>query len=65
MTRVICRAFAAVNGLHHELEHGMRIFRLLGRRALEVGEEHGDLFALAFTGGLRRKDLCGEVLGSV
>jgi hypothetical protein len=34
-------------------------------RALEVGEEDGDLLALAFQGGLGGEDLLGEVLGSV
>jgi hypothetical protein len=33
--------------------------------ALEIGEEHSDLLALAFEGGLGRKDLLGEVRGSV
>jgi hypothetical protein len=54
MTRVIYRVFAAVNSLHHELEHGIQdLARLLGiaigeqlHRALEVGEEHGDLLSL-------------------
>ena len=38
---------------------------LLGQlhRALHVGEEHGDLLALAFEGGLRIEDLVGEVFG--
>src|SRR5262245_3259413 len=31
----------------------------------EVGEEDGHLFALALEGGLRAKDLLGEVLGRV
>ena len=46
--------------------------RLLGvavgeqlHRALEVGEEDGDLLALALQGGLRGEDLLGEVLGGV
>ena len=34
-------------------------------RALEIGEEHGDLLALAFEGALRGEDLLGEVLGGV
>jgi hypothetical protein len=58
MTRVIYRAFAAVNGLHHELEHGIQdLPRLLGiavgeqlHGALEVGERDGDLLALALEG---------------
>jgi hypothetical protein len=35
------------------------------RRALKIGEEDRDLFALAFEGALGREDLLGEVLGSV
>ena len=34
-------------------------------RALEVGEEHGDLLALAFEGALGGEDLLGKVLGGV
>ena len=49
-------AFVAVDGLHHSLEHRVEeLARLLGiavgeqlHGALEVGEEHGDLLALAF-----------------
>ena len=66
-------ALVAVDGLHHPLEHGIEeLPRLLGvavgeqlHRALEVGEEHGDLLALALEGGLRGEDLLGEVLGGV
>src|SRR5262249_38802488 len=43
--------------------------RLLGvavgeqlHRALQIGEEHGDLLALALEGALRRQDSLGEVL---
>ena len=53
---LVHRALVAVHGLHHALEHGVEeLARLLGvavgeqlHRALEVGEEHGDLLALAF-----------------
>jgi hypothetical protein len=40
---------------------------LLGQlhRTLHVGEEDGDLLALALKGGLRLQDFVGEVLGSV
>jgi hypothetical protein len=51
-----------VDGLHHVLEHGIeQLARLLGvaigeqfHRPLEIGEQHGDLLALAFQGGLGR-----------
>ena len=66
-------ALVAVDGLHHPLEHGVEeLARLLGiavgeqlHRALEVGEEDGDLLALALEGGLGGEDLLGEVLGGV
>ena len=55
---VIHRAFIAMDGLHHEVEH--RIETLSGffwieafderRGALHVSKHHGDLFALAFEG---------------
>jgi len=62
-----------VDGLHHVFEDGIKeLARLLGiavgeelHRAFEVGEEDGDLLALAFEGGLRGKDLLGEVLGRI
>ena len=52
-------ALVAMDGLHHALEDGVEeLPRLLGvavgqqlHRALEVGEEHRDLLALAFEGG--------------
>ncbi len=66
-------ALVAVDGLHHPLEDGIEeLARLLGvavgeqlHRALEVGEEDGDLLALALEGGLRGEDLLGEVLRRV
>ena len=66
-------ALVAVDGLHHVLEHGIEeLARLLGiavgeqlHRALEVGEEHGDLLALALERRLGGEDLLGEVLGGV
>ena len=66
-------ALVAVDRLHHPLEHGVEeLARLLRvavgqqlHRALEVGEEHGDLLALAFEGGLGGEDLLGEVLRGV
>ena len=56
---LVHRALVAVDRLHHPLEHGVEeLARLLGiavgqqlHRALEVGEEHGDLLALAFERG--------------
>ena len=66
-------ALVAVDGLHHPLEDGIEeLARLLGiavgeqlHRALEVGEEHGDLLALALERRLGGEDLLGEVLGGV
>ena len=70
---LVDRALVAVDGLHHALEHGIEeLARLLGiavgeqlHRALEVGEEHRDLLALALEGGLGGEDLLGEVLRRV
>ena len=67
---LVHRALVAVDGLHHALEHRVEeLARLFGvavgeqlHRALEIGEEDGDLLALAFEGGLGREDLLGEVL---
>ena len=66
-------ALVAMNGLHHALEDGVEEPpRLLGiavgeqfHRALQIGEEHGDLLALAFEGGLGGEDLLGEMLWRV
>ena len=66
-------ALVVMDGLHHPFEHRVEeLPGLLGvavgeelHRALEVGEEHGHLLALAFEGGLRGEDLLGEVLGGV
>jgi hypothetical protein len=60
-------------GLHHAFEHGVeelpRFLRVaIGQelhRALEVGEEDGDLLALSFDGGLGGEDFLSEVLRSV
>jgi hypothetical protein len=62
-----------VHGLHHAFENGVeQLARLFGvpvreqlHRALQVGEQHRDLLALAFEGGPRGQDLLGEVLRSV
>jgi hypothetical protein len=66
-------ALVAVDGFHHVLEDGIeQLARLLGitvgqqlHRALEVGEQHGDLLALALEGTLRGENLLGEMLGGV
>jgi hypothetical protein len=62
-----------VDGLHHEPED--RVEDLPGflrvavgekfHRAFEVGEQHGDLLALAFEGCLRAEDAFGEMLRGV
>ena len=67
---LVDRALVAVHGLHHALEDRVEeLARLLGiavgeqlHRALEVGEQHRDLLALAFERGLGGEDLLGEVL---
>ena len=66
-------ALVVVDGFHHPLEHGVEdLARLLGitvgeqlHGAFQIGEEHGDLLALALQRALRRKDLLREVLGGV
>jgi hypothetical protein len=66
-------ALVAVDGLHHAFEHRVEeLPRLLGiavgqqlHRALQVGKQHGDLFALAFEGRLGCEDALGEMLGGV
>jgi hypothetical protein len=58
---------------HHPFEYGVEeLARVLGiavgqqfHRALEVGEEHGHLLALALEGGLGREDPLSEVLGGI
>ena len=70
---LIHRSLVAVDGLHHPLEDGIeQLPRLFGvpvgeqlHRPLEVGEEHGDLFALALEGCFGDEDLLGEMLGGV
>src|SRR5262249_46379453 len=51
------------------IENLMPLFgiKLLGQlhRALHIGEQYGDLFALAFKRGLRLQDFLGEVFGRV
>jgi hypothetical protein len=70
---LVHRALVAVDSLHHALEHRIEeLARLFGiavgeklHGPLEVGEQHGDLLALAFQRHLRGEDLLGEVLGGV
>jgi len=70
---LVHRALVAVDGLHHAFEHWVeelaRFFWIaIGQQlhgALEVGEEDGDLLALAFQGSLGREDLLCEMLGCV
>ena len=58
-----------MHGLHHEsqdrVQQAARILRIaVGEelhRALQVGEQHGHLLALALQGGPGREDLLGEV----
>jgi hypothetical protein len=62
-----------VDRLHHPLEDRVeqpaRLFRIaVGQqlqRALQVGEQDGDLLALAFEGALRGEDPLGEVPGGI
>jgi len=66
-------ALVAMDGLDHPLED--RVQELPGllrvpisqqlHRALEVGEEHGNLLALTLKRAPRRQDLLGEVFGRV
>jgi hypothetical protein len=66
-------ALVAVDGFHHQLEDGIEdlpcLFGITVReqlhRALEIGEEHGDLLPLALQRGLRGEDPVGQVLGRV
>src|SRR5262249_47943272 len=70
---LVYRALVAMHSLHHVLEDGVKDFARFLRiavgeqlhRAFEVGEEDGDLLALAFEGALGREDLLREVCGSV
>jgi hypothetical protein len=70
---LVHRALVAVDGVHHVLDD--RVEQLPGflrvtfgeqlHRALEVGEEDGDLLALTFERALGGQDLLGEVLRGV
>jgi hypothetical protein len=62
-----------MDSLHHAFEDRIedlpRLFGIAVReqlhRALEVGEQHGDLLALSFEGGLGGDDFLSEVLCGV
>ena len=64
-------ALVAVDGLHHPLEDGIQeLPGLLGvpvgeqlHRALEVGEQHGHLLALALEGGFEVRIVSARCLG--
>src|SRR5215813_5917574 len=66
-------SLVAMNGLHQPFEDGIENLASLLRvaigeelhRALEVGEEHGDLLALALEPTLREEDLLREMLGRI
>ena len=66
---LVHRAFVAVHGRHHALQHGIEeLPGLLGiavgeqfHGAFEVGKQHGDLLALAFQGASGGEDLLGEI----
>ncbi len=70
---LVDEALEALDPVGEDLEkavHDLRpLFRveLLGQlhRALHVGEQHGDLLALALKRGARGQDLVGEMFGSV
>jgi hypothetical protein len=66
---LIHRPLVPVHGGHHPLQHrveelacffGIAVGQQL-HGALEVGEEYGDLLALAFEGGFRCQDFLDEV----
>ncbi len=66
---LVHRAFVAVHGLHHALQHGIEELPGLLRvavgqefhRAFEVGKQHRDLLALAFQGAAGGEDFLGEI----
>src|SRR5262249_43909285 len=70
---LVDRALVAVDGLHHQLEHGIEdLARLLGiavgqefYRALQVGEERRDLLALTLERAFGRENPLGEMLWGV
>jgi hypothetical protein len=70
---LVHRAFLAMNRVHHARQDGVQqLPRLLGitarqqlHRALQVGKEHRDLFALALDGALGDEDPLRQVLRRV
>ncbi len=62
-------SFVVMDRLHHPLEHGVEEFARILRvavgdqfhRALQIGEQHGDLLALALERGARVEDALGEM----
>ena len=70
---LVHRALVAMDRVHHVLEHRIEeLARVLGiavgqqfHRALQVREQHGDLLALTFQGGLGGEDLLGQMLRGV
>ncbi len=70
---LVYRPLVAVHGGHQALEHRVeelpRLLRVaVGEqlhRALQVGEEHAHLLALAFEGGFGGEDLLDEMCGRV
>src|SRR5262249_19841141 len=67
------RAFVVMDRFHHPLDHRVEeLASLLGiavreqlHRSFKVGEQHGDLLALAFESRLGGEDLLGEMLWRV
>ena len=67
------RPLIAMDGFHHPLqdriENPARFLRVaIGdqfHRSLHIGEQHGNLLALALLGGLRREDHLGEPLPGI
>jgi hypothetical protein len=67
---LVHRALVTMDRHHHPFEHRIEnLARLLGitigeqlHRALQIREEHGDLFPLTFQSGLGGEDLLREVL---
>ena len=70
---LVDEALEALDPIREDLEEAVHDLRPRFRvellrqlhRAFHVGEQHGDLLALAFEGGLGLQDLLGEVFGRV
>ena len=70
---LVDRAFIGMHGIDHDLLKGIeqrtdllsvQVLDEVGR-ALDIGEQDGDLFALAFDRGARAQDFLGKRRGSV